>query len=188
MRHTVTSTAQKRGMVETVTAAHGSIWRHLYDSMHVVKSRESKLKFVTLGKESNRSTLWKKEEFLEICNREEVSGKAQEIEENLPVPKHQQARCSDNPESFFVDHIWGRQPDGVVFNVKLKRNFCLEFKWSTDREEGFLGVKEAKANEKQNSIITVLRAVVPKWEVEQINFVIGNHGSVTEERKTSLAS
>jgi len=35
-------------MATTVTAAHHSIWRHLYDSMHAAKKQKSKLKFATL--------------------------------------------------------------------------------------------------------------------------------------------
>ena len=45
------------GMATTVTAAHHSTWRHLYDSMHAAQKPKSKLKFVTLDKESNMSTL-----------------------------------------------------------------------------------------------------------------------------------
>jgi len=41
-------------------------------------------------------------------------------------------------------------------------------------------VKEAEANEQHKSIINVLRAAAPKWEFEQINFVVGNHGSIVE--------
>ena len=41
------------GMATTVTAAHHSIWWHLYDSMHSAQKQKSKLKFVTLDKESN---------------------------------------------------------------------------------------------------------------------------------------
>ena len=44
-------------MATTVTAAHHSIWRHLYDSMHAAQNPKSKLKLVTLDKESNMSTL-----------------------------------------------------------------------------------------------------------------------------------
>ena len=112
--------------------------------MHAAKERESKLKFVTLDKESNMSTLWKKEEFLEICSRVEVSGKAQEIEEKLPVPQHQQARLNNNPESIFVDRFWGRRPDGVAIDVKLKIILFLEFKRSTDREKGSLWLRRQK--------------------------------------------
>jgi len=54
------------GMATTVTAALHSIWRHLYDSMHTAQKPKSKLKFVTLDKESNMSTLWRSEEFLRI--------------------------------------------------------------------------------------------------------------------------
>jgi len=48
-------------MAKIVTAAHHSIWRHLYDSMHAAQKPKSKLKFVTLDKESNMSTLWRRE-------------------------------------------------------------------------------------------------------------------------------
>ena len=71
--------------------------------MHAAKQRESRLKCVTLDNESNMSMLWEEEEFLEICSREKASEKAQEVEEKLPVSKHQQVRHSNNPESFFVD-------------------------------------------------------------------------------------
>ena len=50
MKHMVTSTVQ---MATTVTAAHHSIWRHLYDSVHAAQKPKSKPKFVTLDKEQN---------------------------------------------------------------------------------------------------------------------------------------
>jgi len=40
----------------------------------------------------------------------------------------------------------------------------LEFNQSTDRDEGFVEVKEAEANEQHKSIISALRAAAPKWE------------------------
>jgi len=45
------------GMATTVTAAHHSIWRHLYDSKHAAQKPKSKLKLATLDQESNMSTL-----------------------------------------------------------------------------------------------------------------------------------
>jgi len=41
-------------------------------------------------------------------------------------------------------------------------------------------VKEAEANEQHKSIISALKAAAPEWEFEQINFVVGNCGSVLE--------
>jgi len=41
-------------------------------------------------------------------------------------------------------------------------------------------VKETEANEQHKSIISVLKAAAPKWDFEQINFVVGNRGSVVE--------
>jgi len=55
--------------------------------MHAAQKPKSKLKFVTLDKESNMSTLWRREEFLRICSKDELAEKAQDIEVTLPVKK-----------------------------------------------------------------------------------------------------
>ena len=65
-------------------------------------------------------------------------------------------------------------------NEALQIVYMLEFKRSTDKDEGFLEVKEAEADEQHKSIIGALKAAAPKWEFEQINFVAGNRGSVVE--------
>jgi len=84
----------------------------------------------------------------------------------IPVKKSQETRYNLDPGSFFVNRFWGRRR--------------LEFKRLTDRDEGFLEVKGAEANEQHKSIIGALKAAAPEWEFEQINFVVGNRGSVVE--------
>jgi len=59
--HSHINSAGCEGMATTVTAAHHSIVRHLYDSMHAASKPKSKLKFVTLDNESNMSMLWRRE-------------------------------------------------------------------------------------------------------------------------------
>ena len=134
------------------------------------------LKFV----ESNVSTLWRRGEFLRICSKEEMAEKAQDIEVTIPVKKSQVTRYNLDPGSFFVNHFWGRRLDGVAINEALKIVYICEFKRSTDENEGFLEVKDAEANEQHKSIISALKAAAPEWEFEQINFVVGNRGSVVE--------
>jgi len=96
------------GLATTVTAAHHSIWRHLYDSMHAAQKPKSKLKFVTLDKESNMNTLWRREEFLRICSKEDLKDILVEV--TIPVKKieSQEARYNLYPGSFFVNRFWGR--------------------------------------------------------------------------------
>jgi len=89
-------------MATTVTAAHHSIWRHLYDSMHNAQKPKNELKFVTLDKESNMSTLWRRKEFLKFCSKEELAEKAQDIEVTIPVKKGQETRHNLDPWSFLV--------------------------------------------------------------------------------------
>ena len=59
-----------------------------------------------------------------------------------------------DPESFFVNRFWGRPLDGVEINEALQIVNILESKRSTDRDEEFLEVKEAEANEQHKSIIS----------------------------------
>jgi len=65
-------------------------------------------------------------------------------------------------------------------NEAPKIVYILKFKRSTDRDEGFLEVKDAGANEQHKSIIGALKAAAPEWEFEQINIVVGNRGSMVE--------
>jgi len=53
--------------------------------------------------------------------------------------------------------------------VSILQIVCtLEFERSTDRDEGFLELKEAQANEQYKNIISVLGAAAPKWEFDNI--------------------
>ena len=126
------------------------------------------------------STLWRREEFLRICSKKELAEKAQDIEVTISVKKSQETRYNLDPRSFFVNRSWGRRLDGVAINEALKIVYILEFKRSTDRDEGFLEVKGAEAYEQHKSIIRALKAAALEWGFEQINFVVGNSGSVVE--------
>jgi len=55
--------------------------------MHAAQKPNSKLKFVTLDKENNMSTLWRREEVLRICSKEDLAEKAHDIEVTIPVKK-----------------------------------------------------------------------------------------------------
>jgi len=126
------------------------------------------------------STLWRREEFLRICSKEELAEKAQDIEVTIPVKKGQEAQYNLDPGSFFENRFWSRRPNGVAINEALHIVYNSEFKRSTDRNEGLLEVEEAEANEQYKSIIGALKAAVSKWKFEQIDFVVGNCGSVDE--------
>jgi hypothetical protein len=94
----------------------------------------------------------------------------------IPVKKSQEARYNLDPGSFFVNRFWGRRLDWVAINEALQIVYILEFQRSTDRDEGFLEVKDAETNEQHKSIIGALKAAALEWEFEQINFVMGNRG------------
>ena len=83
-------------MATLVTAAHHSIWRHLYDSMHTTQKPKSKLKFVTFDKDTNMNTLRAREEFLRICSEKDLAEKALKIEMTIPVKTSQETRYKHN--------------------------------------------------------------------------------------------
>ena len=84
------------GMATTVTAAHHSIWRHLYGSMNAARTPQSTLEFVTLDKESNMNTLWQRKEFMEICSKDKLSKDALNFEKEIPIRNIQQAGTDDH--------------------------------------------------------------------------------------------
>ena len=68
--------------------------------MHATQKPKSKVKFVTLDKESNMSTLLRREDFLRICSKENLAEKAQDIQR--AVKNSKEARYNLDPESVFV--------------------------------------------------------------------------------------
>ena len=68
--------------------------------MHYAQKPKSKLKFVTFDKESTMSTLWRREEFLRICSKEDLTEKAQDIEVTIPVKKSQETRYNLDSDHF----------------------------------------------------------------------------------------
>jgi len=168
----------------TVAAAHHSICRHLYDSLHAAQKSQKTSSNLSRLQESNMSTLWRREEFLRICSKDELAEKAQDIEATIPVKKSQETQYNFNLKSFFENRFRGRQPDRVAINEALQIVYISEFNWSTDRDEGFREVKETEANKQHKSIIGALKAAAPKWEFEQINFVVGYSGPVLRATST----
>jgi len=59
----------------------------------------------------------------------------------IPVEKSQETQYNFDQAASFVNRFWGRRPDWVAIN----KVFILEFKQSTDRNEGFLEVKRSRS-------------------------------------------
>ena len=74
LKHTVTSTVQaakgrQRQLRLPTTPSGGTCMT----ACMLHKSQKNKLKFFTLNKEGNMSTLWRQEEFLRICSKEDLA-------------------------------------------------------------------------------------------------------------------
>jgi len=67
-----------------------------------------------------------------------------------------------DPKSFFINLFLGQAKNGVAINEALQTGYISEFKRFTDRDEGFLEVKEAEANDKYKSINGALKAATPE--------------------------
>ena len=84
-------------MTTTVTAAHHSMWRHLCDSMHAAQKPKSKL---TLDKEGNMSTLWRREEFLKNLQQGRSGAEGTGYRGDNTIEKSQETRYNFDPVSF----------------------------------------------------------------------------------------
>jgi len=149
------------GMATTVTAVH-FIWRYLYASMQAAQTTASKLRFVTPDTESSNNTLWQEKEFEQIRSRESLTEKDLEIEKKISVKEHERERHDFDTKIFYENRYWNRRPDGILINENHQTLYILEFKRSSDRNEEFLGVKEAKAHEQHKRIIEALKAAAPE--------------------------
>ena len=78
----------------------------------------------------------------------------------IPVKKSQDARYTRSRAFFGKSFLLGQATRWVAINEALQMVYILEFKRSTDRDEGFLEVKEAEANEQHKSMIGALKAEV----------------------------
>jgi len=154
---------------------------HLYASMQAAQTPASKLRFVTPDKQSSMNTLWQEEEFEQVCTRESLTEKAVGMKKTIAAKEHERERYDFDPTMFYENHFWNRRPDGIVINRNHRTLYILEFKQSSDRNEDFLSVKEDEANEQHKSIIEALKAAVPEWTFEQINFVSGRRGALEED-------
>jgi len=56
-----------------------------FASIQAAQTPTSKLRFITLDKESSMSTLWQDEDFKQICSRESLTEKAADIEKTIVV-------------------------------------------------------------------------------------------------------
>jgi len=77
---------------------------------------------------------------------------------------------------------WFRNQWGSTDRIHFKNlnDQQKESKRSKEKDEVFLELKEAESKEQHKVIISTLREAAPTWVSEQINFVVGNRGSVVE--------
>jgi len=122
-------------MAMTVTTAHHSIWKHLYDGMHTAQKPKVKFMFVALDKERNMSTLWRREVFLRICSEKDLAKiGAQKIEVTIPVTKNVKEHVTTLIQCPFFKII-------SAVNEGFQIVYTLEFEVSINRHEGFQEVK-----------------------------------------------
>jgi len=96
------------------------------------------------------------------------------------VKEHERARYDFDPTMFYETRFRHRRPDCIVINKNHRTLYILRFKRSSDRNEGFLRVKEDEANEHHKSIIEALKVAALEWTFQQIDFVAGRRGAVVE--------
>jgi len=111
-------------MATIVTAAHNFIRIHLYANMQAAQTRRSKLRFLAPETESSNSVqiccgrrkifpMWQEKEFEQICTKDSLTGKAQEIAKKISVKDHRRGCHDFDPISLksFLESVAGWRSD-----------------------------------------------------------------------------
>jgi len=102
----------------------------------------SKLRFVTPDKESSMGTLWQEEDFKQICSRELLTEKAEDIVKTIAVKEHERERYDFDLTMFNENRFWNRRPDGILIDKNHRTLYILDFKRASNRNKEFLRIKK----------------------------------------------
>jgi len=83
---------------------------------------------------------------------------------------------ASTPVNFFRDCFWGRRPDGIAIKEALQIDvfYNLNGQQTETRNLKVPSGERSRSRWAAQSTIGALRATAPKWESEQIDFVVGN--------------
>ena len=90
-----------------------------------------------MGTEKTLGWLWEREEYSNLCSKEDLWAAVAENEAKTPL--QMKVRGEEHRKEGFQRRFWDKQPDGMVLDKEAKVCYVLELKWALER---FAGAQE----------------------------------------------
>ena len=176
------SSAGCKGQKEVVTLAHNNVFRDLMFDIARHQKKTSVKDFTTLGTEKTLGSLWEREEYINMCSKEDLWEAVAEEEAKTPLEGEMQGAEHDEEEEL-KRRFWDKRPDGMVLDKKDKTCYVIEFKRAFERYGGAQEKARQKAERQHDSLVRGLTAALndSAWRVILVVFVGGMCGSVEEK-------
>jgi len=176
------SSAGCKGQKEVVTLAHNNVFRDLMFDIARHQKKTSVKDFTTLGTEKTLGSLWEREEYINMCSKEDLWEAVAEEEAKTPLEGEMQGAEHDEEEEL-KRRFWDKRPDGMVLDKKDKTCYVIEFKRAFERYGGAQEKTRQKAERQHDSLVRGLTAALndSAWRVILVVFVGGMCGSVEEK-------
>jgi len=109
------SSAGCKGQKEVVTLAHNNVFRDLMFDIARHQKKTSVKDFTTLGTEKTLGSLWEREEYINMCSKEDLWKAVTAEGANTPLEGDMQGAEHDEEEEL-KRRFWDKRPDGMVLD------------------------------------------------------------------------
>ena len=138
--------------------------------------------FTTLGTEKTLGSFWEREEYINMCIKEELWEVVAAEEAKTPFEVGMQGAEHDEEEEL-KRKFWDKRPDGMVLDKEDKVSYVMEFKRAFERYWGAQEKTRQKAKRQHDNLVQGLSVTLKggEWRVTLVVFVGGMCGSVEEK-------
>ena len=177
------SSAGCKGQTEVVTLAHNNVFRDLMFDIARHQKKKSDKDFTTLGTEKSLSSLWEREEYINMCSKEDLWRAVAEDEANTPLESGAKVQAAVHREDELKRRFWDKRPDGMVLDKENKICYVMEFKRAFERYGGAQEKARRKAERQHDNLVRGLNKALEggEWRAALVIFVGGMCGSVEEK-------
>ena len=177
------SSAGCKGQTEVVTLAHNNVFRDLMFDIARHQKKKSDKDFTTLGTEKSLSSLWEREEYINMCSKEDLWRAVAEDEANTPLESGAMVQAAVHREDELKRRFWDKRPDGMVLDKENKICYVMEFKRAFERYGGAQEKARRKAERQHDNLVRGLNKALEggEWRAALVIFVGGMCGSVEEK-------
>ena len=160
-----------KGQKEVVTLAHNNVFHDLMFDIDRHQKKTSVKGFTTLGAEKTLGSLWEREEYINMYNKEDLWKAVAAEEAKTLVEVDMQG--AEYEEEELKRRFWDNRPDDMVLDKEDKVCYVVDFKWAFERYGGAQEKTRQKAERQHGNLVQGLTAAPndSTWRVILVVFV-----------------